>query len=220
MTKPKDDGSTPVDELTEAEFDQLHVDTVNQIAALRRRWRGLVGLTEKSRAKHPGKNLGPLLPALRPLFTAMLPNSHDDAKTAESRAKFTALFHVHGDTDAGRDPEHFEAALLLRRLHRVAAQQDVADRLEAFSRLLADDVLHTSDWVLIAGQHALDTARSIGDGNAKYGSFLTAVFDALRNMTKAALARGAELRAERAAAKAKDAAAADAATTVTPPKTP
>ncbi len=219
MPKPKADGSTPVDELTKAEFDQLYADTVNQIAALRSRWRGLVALTEKSRAKHPGKNLGPLLPSLRPLFTAMLPNGHDDAKTAEARAKFAALFHVHGDTDAGKDPEHFEADLLLQRIHRVAAQQDVADKLEAFSRLLDDDALHTSEGVLIAGQHALETARSIGDGHAKYGSFLTTVFDALRNMTKAAVARAAELRAERAAAKAKDAAA-DAAKTATPPKTP
>lgn len=192
----------PVDELNEADLEQLHTETLEELAALQRRWRGLVALTEKARAKHAGKSLGPLVPALRPLFKAMLPDSHDDAKAAETRAKFAAAFDVHGASDAGKDPDHFEAALLLRRIRRVEMQQEIAAELDAFSRLLADDALHTSEAVFIAGQYALDTARSIGEANPKYGAFLTPVFDALRNMTKAALARAAELRAERAAAKA------------------
>src|SRR5262249_13567380 len=93
----------PVDELSEPEIEQLYADTLQDIEALQRRWRGLVALTEKARAKHPGKNLGPLVPALRPLFTAMLPSTHDDAKAAATRAKFAAVFDVHGGADGGKD---------------------------------------------------------------------------------------------------------------------
>jgi len=83
---------------------------------------------------------------------------------------------------------------------------EVAAELQSFGRLLADDALHTSETVLIAGQHALDTVRSIGESNPKYGPFVTATFDALRALTKAALAEGARLRAELAAQKAQAAA--------------
>jgi hypothetical protein len=191
-----------VDELDDEALAQLYDETLETIGKLERRWRGLVSLTEKARAKHAGKNLGPLTPALRPLFTAMLPDPHDEPMQAKERAKFAALFDVHGAADGGKDPDRFEAPLLLRRMRRVTMQQDIAVKLDTFSRKLADDTLHTSETVFVAGQYALDTARSIGEDNPKYGSFLTAVFDALRNMTKAALARAAELRAERAAAKA------------------
>lgn len=203
MTKPKDpkDEVKAIDDLDDAELEKLHTDTVNQIAALTNRWRGAVKLTEKARAKHAGKNLGPLVPALSALFTAMLPSKHDDPETAKTRAKFAVAFDVHGDSDAGHDPDRFEAALLLRRMRRVAIQQEVTSKLEELSRTLADDTLATSELVLIAGNHALDTARSIGPEHAKFGGFLTSVFDELRKMTKAALARQAELRAERAAAK-------------------
>jgi hypothetical protein len=216
MAKPKDDEIKTIDDLDDAEFEKLYTDTVEQISMLESRWRGVVKLTEKARAKHHGKSIGTLIPALRTLFTAMLPNSHDDAETAKTRAKFAAAFDVHGDMDAGKDPEHFEAPLLLRRMRRVIAQQDVTTKLDAFSRALGDDTLHTGEMVLNAGEHALNTARSIGESNAKYSSFLTGVFDELRKMTKAALARQAELRAERAAAKA--AVAAEAAKKADAPK--
>ena len=62
------------------------------------------------------------------------------------------------------------------------------------------DLEHVPERLRVPG--FLNGQRWIGEDNPKYGSFLTAVFDALRNMTKAALARAAELRAERAAAKA------------------
>lgn len=202
MPKTVKDREVSVDDLNETDLETLAEETLDTIRALRARWIGLVALTEKARKTHAGKNLGPLVPALRPLFTAMLPNTHDDAKTAESRAKFASAFDVHGASDGGNDVDRFEADLLLRRIRRVELQSDIADELDGLGRLMADDALQTSEIVLIAGQHALDTARSIGSEHARYGSFLTAVFDALRNMTKAAVAKGAELRAQRAAAKA------------------
>jgi len=116
--------------------------------------------------------------------------------------KSDGVFDVHGAEDGGNDPERFEAGLILRRMRRVAAQAELAAELQVFARLLADDALHTGETVLIAAQHALDTARSIGESNVKYGPFLTTTFEALRGMTKAALAEGAKLRAERAARKA------------------
>lgn len=134
----------------------------------------------------------------------MIPNSNDSPEQAQNRAKFAAAFDVQGDSDAGRDPDHFEAPLLLQRTYRVKAQQDVADQLVSFGRLLSDDVLHTSEEVLTGGQAALDTARSIGENHSKFSQFLTKVFDALRNMTKAARDAKKKLQAARAAAKAAD----------------
>lgn len=189
----------PVDELDDAQIEQLHAEALDQLATLRARFRGLVPLTDKARAKHPGRYLVPLIPALQSLFKAMVPNSKDDPATAKTRASFAQQFDVHGAEDAGRDPERFEYELLLRRLRRITLQQQLADELQAWGRLLDDDALHTSEAVLIAGNLALDTVRSIGENNAKYGAFVTPVFNALRSLTKAAQARLVELRAERAA---------------------
>lgn len=158
--KAKSSDAMTVDDMTEEEFDELAADTLDALAKLRSRWSGLVSLTEQARSSHAGKNLGPLVPALEPLFTAMLPNAHDDDKVTATRAKFAESFDVHGDKDSGKDPENFEAALLLRRMHRVAKQQEVAERLTAFARLVGDDALHTSELVLIPGpSRARDRAR-------------------------------------------------------------
>lgn len=206
--KPSADEIKPVDQLTEAQIDELHADTLEELEILRSRWRGLVQLSDKERGAHVGKSLVMLTPALSALFTAMLPNKRDDAKQAEKRAAFAKSFDAYGDKDAGEDPERFEADLLLRRMHRVKAQQEIADKLTEFGRLLGDDVLHTSEMVLIPGQHALDMGRSLE--NSAYGSFLVPVFDALRSLTKAARARLTQLRAEAAAAPVAPAASGDA----------
>lgn len=201
MPKAIKDRAIDIDDLDEADFDALADETLDGIRRLRARWVGLVGLTERARKTHPGKNLVRIGDALRPLFTAMLPSPHDDAKTTANRATFFAAFHVHGADDGGKDPDAFEPGLLLRRMRRVERQQAVAEEMQAFGRLLSDDALQTSEIVLIAGQHALDTARSMGPEHPKFGAFLTTVFDVLRGMTKAALAKAAELRAQKAAAK-------------------
>jgi hypothetical protein len=97
----------------------------------------------------------------------------------------------------------------------------VAEDLLALGRLMADDVLVTSESVLIPGKHALDIARSIGEGNPKYSRFVVRVFDALREMTKAAQAHLAEIRKGREEAKAAaEAGKADASKTAKPDACP
>jgi len=192
----------PVDQLTEEELDQLYSETLDEIAALKKRWRGLVQLTDKQRENHPGKQLGGQTPALSALFSILLPDKHDDEEKAKTRSKLAKHFDAFGDKDGGVDPERFEADLLGRRLRRIAAQQKVADELGKLSRLISDDVLHTSEVVLIAGSSALDMVRTLAAGNATYSQFLAPVTNALRDMTKAARTKLQQLREEAAAAAA------------------
>jgi hypothetical protein len=76
---------------------------------------------------------------------------------------------------------------------------------------MSDDVLHTSEIVLLAGQSALDMVRTLSAGNATYSQMLAPVSNALRELTKAARNKLAQLRDAAAAAAAPEApAAADA----------
>ncbi len=191
---PSPQATKPVDQLSDEEIDQLYKDTIDDLAALGARWRGLVQLTDKQRENHPGRNLGAQTPALSALFSILLPNKHDDAKKAEARSKLAAHFDAFGDKDGGEDPDVFEAHLLARRIHRIALQQKVADELGKLSRLMSDDVLHTSEIVLLAGQSALDMVRTLSSGNATYSQMLAPVTNALRELTKAARNKLAQLR--------------------------
>lgn len=204
MPKPSLQVAKPVDQLSQEEVDQLYKDTLDEIAALRNRWRGLVQLTDKQRENHPGRNLGAQIPALSALFSILLPNKHDDKEKAASRTKLANHFDAFGDKDGGTDPERFEPDLLVRRIHRIGLQQKVADELGKLSRLMSDDVLHTSEVVLVAGSSALDMVRTLSAGNATYSQMLAPVTNALRDLTKAARAKLAQLRDAAAAAAASE----------------
>ncbi len=187
---PSPQATKAVDQLSQEELDQLYKDTLDEIAALRNRWRGLVQLTDKQRENHPGRNLGAQVPALSALFSILLPNKHDDKEKAASRTKLAAHFDAFGDKDGGTDPDRFEADLLARRIHRIGLEQKVAEELGKLSRLMSDDALHTSEVVLLAGSSALDMVRTLAAGNTTYSQMLAPVTNALRDLTKAARAAG------------------------------
>ena len=197
---PKPDDYKPIDQMTRAEIDALVADTQATLATLTMRWRGLVGLTDAERKNHHGVHLTRLIPALEPLFTSMLPDATDAADKAKTRARFAAAFDVYGDKDGGVDPEHFEADLLLRRMHRVGAQQQIAAEMTQFARTMADDVLHTNETVLVPGQLALALIHKFED--TPFAQFLTPVLNALSDMTSAARKRAEELALEKKAAAA------------------
>ena len=203
----------PVDQLSREQLDALFHDTVDQLAVLRNRWRGLVQLTDKQRENHPGRSLGTQIPALSALFTILQPNKHDNEDTAKTRAKLARQFDAFGDKDGGVDPEVFEPELLDTRLHRIALQQKVADELGKLSRLMSDDVLHTSEILQIAGSSALDMVRTLSSGNATYSQMLAPVMNALRDLTKAARSKLAQLRDAATVAAAADAEASGKAAT-------
>lgn len=185
-----------VDSLSKEELVQLGEDTIHSIKALRARWVGLVRLNDKQRENHQGRLLGPQIPALTALFDTLLPHEHDDDKTAKKRAQLASHFDAFGEKDGGVDPEKFEVELLQRRLHRIAVQQKLAEELSAMGRLLADDVLHTSEMLRLAGQSAFDMTHTLAAGNSTYAQLLAPVQNALRDMTKAARNRLAQIREE------------------------
>ena len=197
---PTPDDYKPIDQMTRDEVDALAADTLNTIAQLSMRWRGLVALTDDQRKNHHGMHLTRLIPALEPLFTAMLPDATDAKEKAEDRAAFATSFDIYGDKDGGVDPDHFEADLLGRRIHRIKAQQGVAAALGKLERLMSDDVLHTSETVLVPSQLALNLIH--GYATTKFAKFLTPVYNALSAMTSAARARTEELALEKKAAAA------------------
>jgi hypothetical protein len=181
-----------IDNLSDEEFDALLAEAKEQLQALRGRFRGLMQLSEKDRKNHPGASLGQLSAPLKALFETLLPNKHDSADVAAQRAKLAASFDAFGDKDQGNDPERLEVELLLRRMRRAKAQQELAEEFVAFGRLLADDALHTGGIVFLVGQNALELARGLV--NSIYAPLLAPVYDELRNMTKAARAKLDELR--------------------------
>src|SRR5262249_14282062 len=147
------------------------------IQAIRTLWPGLVRLEQEERRTSNGRHLARLGAPLRALFSLLL--SKDGKQPA-----IASIFDVLGDQDGGEDPEHFEPALLLRRIDRVEAENAVVAELDALSRDFGDDVLATGESVITPGVLALNLARSIARGNATYRSELRAVLDGLREMTK------------------------------------
>jgi hypothetical protein len=179
---------TDVDDLTAEQLTENLRQTRLHLEAIRALWPGLRRLEEKERKVSLGRNLAQLGAPLRTLFTLLLTRDGEAAPIA-------SVFDVLGDQDGGDDPDHFEPALLLRRLDRAEAQSKLVDEIEALRRDLADDVLATGESVILPGLLALNLARSVAKGNAAYRSALRSVLDTFRGMTKAALRGRAEKRA-------------------------
>jgi hypothetical protein len=184
---------TDVDQLTADQLTENLRQTRLHLEAIRALWPGLRRLEEKERRVSIGRNLTRLGAPLRELFTLLLPKDREAPPIA-------SVFDVLGDQDGGDDPDHFEPALLLRRLDRAEAQSKLVDEIEALARDLADDVLATGESVILPGLLALNLARSVSKGNPAYRSALRSVLDAFRNMTKAALRGRADKQAAEAAA--------------------
>jgi hypothetical protein len=176
---------TDVDDLTPEQLDERLKEARGHIQAIRELLPGMVRLEETERRGSLGRNLAQLGGPLHALFTLLLP------KDGESPA-IARVFDVLGDQDDGDDPERFEPALLLRRLHRAEAQNAIVGELDALSRDIADDVLATGESVLAPGLLALNLARSIAKGNPAYRSALRSVLDSFRNLTKRARQSRAE----------------------------
>lgn len=184
VVMPKVSKSSPVvvedvDTLTVEEIAERLEKTRGYVVAIRGLWPGLVKLEEKERKTSVGRNVAQLGKPLRDLFTLLLPR---DGKVPA----IAKVFDVLGDQDDGDDPEQFEAGLLLRRLDRAEAENEVVTELEALTRDIADDVLATGQSVVLPGLLALNLARSVAKGNATFRSELRTVLDGLRDLTKRA----------------------------------
>ncbi len=183
-----------VDELTHDQIAERLKETRAHVEAIRALWPGLVKLEEKERRISIGRSVTQLAAPLRELFTLLLPKNGKPPAIA-------AVFDILGDQDQGEDPEHFEPALLLRRLDRVEAENAVVQELDALGRDLRDDVLATGETVVVPGLLALNLAKSVSKGNPTYRSALRSVLDAFREMTKRAR-KGVKPPAEAGAAPA------------------
>jgi hypothetical protein len=161
-------------------------------------WPGLVSLQESDRSGNVGKLVARLAPALRALFGALTPVAGEAAAVSATKNKLAAVFNAAlGDADQGKDPGVFEVDLMVRRLDRIEAQQQIVAKLGALQKAFADDIINTGELVVGPGLKAMDIAKSVS-GNADFHSLLAPVINALGDLTKAARAG---LAAARAAAK-------------------
>jgi hypothetical protein len=200
---------TIADDFTSQQISEHLASTLQLIVSAEASWPGLVSLVGAERTGNLGKLITLLDPALRGLFEALTPvDGEAPAKTA-TKKKLAAVFDAAlGNQDQGKDPGVFEVDLLVRRLTRIKASQQIVEALDALRKLFADDILNTGAMVVEPGLKALDVARGIADSNAEFRSLLAPLTNSLSEMTKSARQAQAEARALAKAAKAGKAAAA------------
>jgi hypothetical protein len=200
---------TIADDFTTQQIDEHLASTLQHIVSAEANWPGLVSLVGAERTGNLGKLITQLDPALRGLFEALTPvDGEAPAKTA-TKKKLAAVFDAAlGNQDQGKDPGVFEVDLLVRRLTRIKASQQIVESLDALRKLFADDILNTGAMVVEPGLKALDVARGIADSNAEFRSLLAPLTNSLSEMTRAARQAQAEARAAAKAAKGGKAAAA------------
>ena len=194
---------TIADDYTVPQITSHLASTLQLIVNAEANWPGLVSLVGADRTGNLGKLVALLDPALRGLFEALTPvDGEAPAKTA-TKKKLAAVFNAAlGDQDQGKDPGVFEVDLLVRRLTRIEAAQQIVAALDALRKLFADDILNTGAMVVEPGLKALDVARGIADSNAEFRSLLAPLTNSLSDMTKAARQAQAEARAAAKAGKA------------------
>lgn len=170
---------------------QSTLEAINAIGAL---WAGLVSLEKEGRSGNAGKAITSLTPALRLLFTALVPQPGEDARRVATKKKAATVFNVTlGDADHGKQDDTFEADLLLRRLERVDAQHDIADALRALAKRFDDDALNTANTIVDPGLRGIELARGMAS-NPEFQSLLAPVINALSDLTRAARAAQANAR--------------------------
>lgn len=168
----------PADLLTKQELDERVALTIHHLDEAMKLWPGLRHMSEAERKSSPGKALNAVAGPLGQLFAVLTP------KKGQARPPIAKAFDVLGEKDGGKDPEVFEAELLDVRLHRAEAQQKIVDKLDEFSRHMADDVLDVGEKVMGPGLLALQLARTVAAASDEYASQLAPVLDAFRGMTK------------------------------------
>jgi hypothetical protein len=178
MPNKKNSTIEPADLLTKEELDERVAQTIRYLDEAMKLWPGLRRMTEAERKNSPGRALGVVTEPLRQLFAVLTP------KKGQPRPAIAKAFDVLGAKDGGKDPEVFEAELLDLRLYRAQAQQKIVDKLDAFSRHMADDVLDLGEQVMGPGLLALQLARTVAAASAEYASALAPVLDAFRGLTK------------------------------------
>ena len=174
IVPPADD--TIADDFTREQIAEHLASTLQCIVHAEAEWPGLVSLVESDRTGNLGKLIALLDPSLQGLFEALTPVAGEAPAKLAAKTKLAAVFNATlGNQDQGKDPGVFEVELLVRRITRIkAAQQIVA---------------------------ALDVARGIADSNAEFRSLLAPVTNSLGEMTKAARTAQADARVKAKAAK-------------------
>jgi hypothetical protein len=184
------------DDLSLTEIDAHRQAALASISAARGHFPGLVQLQEGERTGSLGKMIALLGPALGHLFAALTPAPTDDAATVATKKQLATVFDtLLGDKDQGKDPGVFEVELLVRRVTRIEAEQEIVAHLEATTKAFADDILNTGVMVVDPGLKAIEVARTIANTKPEFKSLLAPVTNALGEMTKAARAAQAKARA-------------------------
>jgi hypothetical protein len=185
------------DDFTPAEIADHKEKSLQLVVDMDALWPGLTGLVSKERAGNQGKALAVMDAPLRALFTALTPVQGEPKVTSEARASLISIFNKSlGAADGGADPNRFEVEVLQQRLLRIEAQEKLIEKLDAFRKKLADDILNTGTLVIQPGLKAIDLARSLADSNPDFHTLLAPVIEELSAMTKPARAALAESRAQ------------------------
>jgi hypothetical protein len=201
--KPPPADDTIADDFTRAQIEDHLASTLQHIVSVEAAWPGLVSLIESDRAGNLGKLIALLDPSLQSLFEALTPVEGEAPAKSAVKTKLAAVFNATlGTQDQGKDPGVFEVDLLVRRITRIKAAQQIVAALDALRKLFADDILNTGAMVVEPGLKALDVARGIADSNPEFRSLLAPVTNSLSDMTKAARLAQADARAKAKAAKA------------------
>jgi hypothetical protein len=175
------------DDFTNDEIRTHSERSLAVIGTLHNEWPGLVKLPSSDKSGNLGKLVSQLAGPLTALFDAMTPKEGDDPQKREAKARLAAVFDTMlGAQDRGKDPLHFEAALMLRRLERAQAELRIAEALDEARERFADDAMNTGEMVIEPGLRALEVARTAASTNPEFRSLLAPVLDGLGGMTKKA----------------------------------
>jgi len=200
IVPPADD--TIADDFTREQIAEHLASTLQCIVHAEAEWPGLVSLVESDRTGNLGKLIALLDPSLQGLFEALTPVAGEAPAKLAAKTKLAAVFNATlGNQDQGKDPGVFEVELLVRRITRIKAAQQIVAALDALRKRFADDILNTGAMVVEPGLKALDVARGIADSNAEFRSLLAPVTNSLGEMTKAARTAQADARVKAKAAK-------------------
>ena len=192
---------TIADDFTREQIADHLASTLQFIVQAEAKWPGLVSLVESDRTGNLGKLIALLDPSLQGLFEALTPVEGEAPAKLAVKTKLAAVFNATlGNQDQGKDPGVFEVELLVRRITRIKAAQQIVAALDALRKLFADDILNTGAMVVEPGLKALDVARGIADSNAEFRSLLAPVTNSLSDMTRAARLAQADARLKAKAA--------------------
>ncbi|MFT3765587.1 MAG: hypothetical protein QM820_08745 [Minicystis sp.] len=189
MPQAKNAPSTEIiaDDFTPAQIADRRDRALQHLGAAGSFWPGLVRLPSGERTGNLGKLVARLSGPLHHLFDALTPRSEDDAETKKHKAELASIFDkMLGAQDRGKDDRRFEVELLLRRLDRIEAQQQIIEELDRLRARFADDALNTGEMVIAPGIQALEVARTAAASNPAFRSLLAPTLDALGEMTKKA----------------------------------